>query len=313
MNRPKISSKDAQTIAKYFYPDGVPAVLLIGVRGYFLNSIGKRNENDFNRWDDAILVLEKGELVKTFNANTDPSKLRADVAMLKAGIYKFYKGRHKNRIDALRAFPEGVKWDCVRQDRNGKWYEAKCSHINIHDGGLSDTWSAGCQTLPNYAGNRQFNEFRDLVYKLMSASKMKTVDYLLLTEDEMSRILNEKAAVDLSAPASASTTDAASGNQPPVDAESQTPVDNSKLKTLLDKYGKHCQTDSVKNAALVVSGRVGTNVSAFVSPLWYFGITGKILLALLVLAVLIPVIYAAYFYRSRIWGWITTVFDSLTS
>lgn len=190
-NRPKITDAETDKIAAYFFSDSLPKLLLIGVRGYFLNTVGKPGVNDLNAWDDAILVYYDGNLVKTFNANTDPSKLNQNLAMLDCGVYQFYKGRHRNRIDAFRAYPEGVRLPCKRQKFNGEWEKSFCSHINIHDGGINDTWSAGCQTIINQGGHKQFNEFRDLVYDLMKIHRLKTVTYLLIEETEMRRILDE--------------------------------------------------------------------------------------------------------------------------
>lgn len=183
-NRPKINDAETDKIAKYFFPKVIPELLVIGVRGYFLNSVGKKNANDTG-WDDGIIVYENGTLIKTFNGNTDPSKVNSDLAMLDTGVYQFAKGTHKNRIKAFRAYPEGVRLKCKRQNRNGVWKESLCSAINFHDGGLSDTWSAGCQTIINQGKQKQFDEFRDLVYKLMTKHTLKTFTYLLIEEKEM--------------------------------------------------------------------------------------------------------------------------------
>lgn len=183
-NRPKITDAEVDKIAAYFFPEGLPSLLLIGVRGYFLNTMGKAGVNDINIYDDAMLVYADGNLVKTFNANTDPSKSGAKLAKLDPGVYQFYKGRHKNRIDAFRAYPEGVRLPCTRDG-----VKSLCSAINIHDGGIGDTWSAGCQSLPNRGGYTQFTEFRDLVYNLMDKHGLKTVTYLLIEEKTMRDIL----------------------------------------------------------------------------------------------------------------------------
>lgn len=188
-NRPKLNDSEADKIANYFFPKGIPELLVIGIRGYFLNSVGKKGENDF-LWDDAVIVYENGNLIKTFNGNTDPSKAKSDLAMLDTGVYQFAKGTHKNRIKAFRAYPEGVRLKCKRQNSKGEWKESLCSAINFHDGGLNDTWSAGCQTIINQGRQKQFDEFRDLVYKLMTKHKLKTFTYLLITESQMQTALN---------------------------------------------------------------------------------------------------------------------------
>ena len=184
-NKPKINDGEVDKIAAYFFPAGAPELLVIGVRGYFLNTMGKAGANDIGIWDDAVLVYESGNLLKTFNANTDPSKNKANLAMLDTGVYQFYRGLHKNRIRAFRAFPEGVRLRCKRQNSKGEWTADYCSAINIHDGSLMNTGSAGCQTLPNTNGHRQFTEFRDLVYGLMDAHGLKTFTYLLIDEAQM--------------------------------------------------------------------------------------------------------------------------------
>lgn len=189
-DRPKISDAEVDKIANFYFTDNLPPVLLIGVRGYFLNTVGAAFANDFNAWDDAMLVYENGTLLKTFNANTDPSKLKQEIAMLDTGVYQFAKGTHKNRILAFRAYPEGVKLPCKRQDFSGNWHKSLCSYINIHDGGLENTWSEGCQTIINQGNQKQFNEFRDLVYTLMARHDLRTVTYLLIEESEMRRILD---------------------------------------------------------------------------------------------------------------------------
>ena len=106
MNRPKITNRETVIILNHFFPGDVPAIVVIAVRGYFANSYGKRDENDLNVWDDAMIVCEVGKLVKAFNGNTDPSKVNSNLAMLDTGVYRFYRGIHKNRIKAFRAYPE---------------------------------------------------------------------------------------------------------------------------------------------------------------------------------------------------------------
>lgn len=191
-NRPKISDQETDKIANYFFSNNIPPVVVFFIRGYFENSIGIPGKNDFGVYDDAALVYIGGQLVKTFNANTDPQKLRSDLAMLNPGVYQFAQGMHKNRIKAFRAYPEGVRLECQRQDKKGVWYKSYCQAINCHDGGASDTWSAGCLTLPNYSGEKQFDEFRSLVNGAMDRAKLKTVTFVLLEVATMKQILAMK-------------------------------------------------------------------------------------------------------------------------
>lgn len=186
MNRPRITDQETDKLAKFFFDGEMPKVVVFAVRGYFLNSMGKPGVNDFGLYDDAWIVYENGNLVRTFNANTDPSKHKSNLAWLNTGVYQFYKGRHRNRIDAFRAYPEGVKWRCKRETFGGQVVDSWCSHINIHDGGINNTWSEGCQT------SFQFAEFRELVYGLMAKHKQKLLTYVLLDENQMEDILKAK-------------------------------------------------------------------------------------------------------------------------
>ena len=182
--RPKITDKETDKIVQHFFTDKLPPLLIVGIRGYYSKSFGKEG-NDFNVWDDGFLVYEEGNLIKTFNGNTDPTKLRVDDAMLDEGIYQFQKGIHNSRVWGLRAYPEGVRLPCKRQNSRGVWYKSLCSLINFHDPKGSSTGSEGCQTIPQ----PQFDEFRDLVYELLKKHRLKTVTYLLINEDTMTDIL----------------------------------------------------------------------------------------------------------------------------
>lgn len=183
--RPQRGESDLLKIANHFFDGDLPIITVIGIRGYYLNSQGKPNVNDLETYDDAIFTLIRGRLVGAYNANTDPSKTHADMAMLKEGIYQFYKGMHKNKYWAFRAYPEGVKLPCQRQDSHGIWHDSLCQLINIHMGYFNTTGSAGCQTIIK----TQFPEFRDKVYNAMSVNAQKTITYLLVSEQDSQVIL----------------------------------------------------------------------------------------------------------------------------
>lgn len=145
-------------------------VVLLGVRGYYKDSMGKVGKNDQAMYDDAIFIISPSAF-KGFNANTDPQKAGLKKAMLAPGKYQYYKGRHKNKYNALRPYPEGISLPCTRDG-----VKSMCSLTNIHKGGYSDTFSEGCQTL--YPS--QWNEFINLAYEQMSKYGQKTVTYLLI-------------------------------------------------------------------------------------------------------------------------------------
>jgi lysozyme len=121
--------------------------LLIGIRGYFLNTMGKAGVNDRNIYDDAIILLTPN-VYATFNANTDPSAFRKAIAVLKPGFYpsswKFdTHGGVKSKYPAIcqRLAPMTVIRDQVGEDTG-------MFGINNHKGGWTNTSSLGCQTIP---------------------------------------------------------------------------------------------------------------------------------------------------------------------
>ena len=183
--RPQRGESDLLKIANDRFSGIVPAVTVIGIRGYYLNSQGKPNVNDLETYDDAFFTLINSKLIGAYNANTDPSKTHADQAMLDEGIYHFAKGKHKGKYWAFRAFPEGVKLPCSRQDKHGIWYNSLCQLINIHMGYFNTTGSAGCQTVIK----TQFPEFRDKVYHAMDMYVRQTMTYLLISELNAQAIL----------------------------------------------------------------------------------------------------------------------------
>lgn len=181
--RPKLTKEEAEKIVKYHLGANPPKLVLIGIRGYYSKSLGATDKNDINLYDDAMIVWGL-DTFETYNANTDPSYADKNLAMLDTGVYQFYKGKHHGKYNALRAYPEGVKLACTR---DGK--KSLCSAINIHYGGVSGsyiTWSAGCQTIPK----TQWESFITLVYDRMFKNGLKTVPYILLTEEQMRKALS---------------------------------------------------------------------------------------------------------------------------
>ena len=142
---------------------------IVGIRGYYLNSMGAKGKNDFGIYDDAILFFD-GTMLHTFNGNTDPSKHGLGHACIKAGVYPYYRGKHRGKYDALRPFPEGVKIPCTR---DGK--DSFAIATNIHKGGNKTTGSEGCQTIVP----PQWEEFIWKVYDTMNIHKMHTINYYL--------------------------------------------------------------------------------------------------------------------------------------
>lgn len=169
--KPKATRND---IEKYLTQHGIDVdekkVVLVGVRGYYANTFGKPYLNDRNFYDDALFVVTP-DLFMAFNANVDPSKYRSGIATLVEGIYEVVKWRHRGKYEALQIVQDRVT-------RDGKQGVDIGRHgINFHYGGSNDTWSEGCQTLPQ----SQYWAFQKLVYHLMDSYRLKSIKYLLVT------------------------------------------------------------------------------------------------------------------------------------
>lgn len=171
-SKPKATRADIETYLRANGLNPSDGVFLVGRRAYFKDTMGAPGANDFNCYDDGIFVISPN-VFAAFNGNCDPSRKIENgraLAQLVPGVYKFYKGKHKGKYNALRAYPEGVKLPCIR---NGA--PSECQYINIHKGGLNDTWSQGCTTIPL----TQYDAFIALVYSEMTRCRQSTITYVL--------------------------------------------------------------------------------------------------------------------------------------
>jgi len=154
-------------------------VMLLGIRGYYLDTMGKPGTNDRGIYDDAMCVIWP-EGFKTFNANTDPSVFRAGIASLAPGLYPYRKGNHGmtrpgGGYPALRPATVEEQLPVMRDGVVDPWPGVA---INIHRGGFNSTSSEGCQTIyPT-----QWDEFKLLVYQLMTKYNQETISYLLIQQ-----------------------------------------------------------------------------------------------------------------------------------
>lgn len=184
---PKSAPKQTEAATRYILrTQGVEdPICLLGVRGYYKDSMGKPGVNDRGIYDDAIFVVGP-ECHVAFNANTDPTaQFKENVATLCPGIYEYQKGLHgisgNHPYPALRQ-ASNVK---VRRDKNtpGTFYTIEDSPkdrfwINIHRGGWKNTSSEGCQTIPP----GQWDSFISLVYRLLKEHDTDKIKYCLIEE-----------------------------------------------------------------------------------------------------------------------------------
>ena len=152
-NKPRLSSSSLrQQMETYAVDREKHPMVIIGIRGYYLNTLGKPGKNDRNIYDDAIFI-DSPLVTASFNANTDPSAYRKGkgrssgkgMASLKPGLWMVHKfGSHKNKYLAMVQRMGEVT---VIRDGDPDYEDTGYFGINIHKGGYNGTSSEGCQTI----------------------------------------------------------------------------------------------------------------------------------------------------------------------
>lgn len=176
MNRPNITKQEVEKLISSLKL--VESVFIVGLRGYYKNSMGKPGVNDRGIYDDAIILIGPNYF-QPFNGNTDPSRFRIGVASLVAGVHFYKKGKHnisKGPSKAYDAFRPDTLNEALPVTRDGKAGIHQGIAINIHKGSQNSTSSEGCQTIhPD-----QWEEFQKTAYKLMSQEAQRRIPYILI-------------------------------------------------------------------------------------------------------------------------------------
>ncbi len=160
----------------------IEPVCVIGVRGYYKNTMGQPGLNDRGIYDDALFIVGD-DCFASFNGNVDPSSYRKGkgtgifkgMASLKEGLYRSHMlGLHRGKYMAL--IQTGGRVTVVR-DGTPNYEDTGYFGINIHKGGYSTTSSLGCQTIhPD-----QWQSFITLVQKQMHLHHQAVMPYLLIS------------------------------------------------------------------------------------------------------------------------------------
>lgn len=189
--RPKLTEPELLKLIKPFAIDRVKyPVIVVGIRGYYEDSMGKPDQNDRGIYDDAIFIHSMGVAFRAFNANTDPSIFRSGtgtgqskgIASLVPGLYFAHKlDMHNGKYLALCQRVAPVK--VLRDGSKGQYQDEGMFGINIHCGGVNTTGSEGCQTIPF----DQWQEFIDIIRQELlqcfgSKYRAAVVPYLLLEQ-----------------------------------------------------------------------------------------------------------------------------------
>jgi len=153
-------------------------VALLGVRGYYRDTMGKPGVNDRAIYDDAI-VLVSDRVYRTFNANCDPGAFRKDIANLVPGIWLYKVGTHGWNKPPAKRYTALVQYSEVAVHRDG-WAKPVRGFfgINIHKGSRLSVSSLGCQTL--WPG--QWDEFISTVREQLEAAGRAVLPYVLVEE-----------------------------------------------------------------------------------------------------------------------------------
>ena len=172
MNRDQL----IELIIKTYPGVNFPPIVFVGIRGYYMRTMGDPTKNDRAVYDDAIFILTNNEL-HAFNANCDPAHYRPGIANLKAGIWAVYKfDKHNGQYPAI----------CQRAGkvtviRDGKGEDTGMFGINIHRGGSNVTGSLGCQTIPPNQWDRFMGTANRLALAVYGVNYMKQVyTYVLI-------------------------------------------------------------------------------------------------------------------------------------
>lgn len=176
MNRPKITIQELKKkISAYTFPE---SVYIVGIRGYYKDTMGEKGKNDRGLYDDAIILVGPN-YYQTFNGNTDPSRQKPGIASLVPGLHYYKKGQHKiSGPNPYAAFRPATPDESLPVTRDGKEGISKGIAINIHKGGYNSTSSEGCQTLyPD-----QWLEFQVKAYDLMLNCGQKKIPYILIAD-----------------------------------------------------------------------------------------------------------------------------------
>jgi lysozyme len=152
-------------------------VILVGIRGYYRDSMGEAGKNDRGIYDDAMFIIAP-DFFGSWNANTDPScsdRQKPDVAVLSPGVHLYKKGKHKIASPlGYAAFRPATPNEELPVTRSGK--PSFGTAINIHKGGVNGTSSLGCQTIPP----AQWESFRSTAYMLMDRYNQDKIPYVLI-------------------------------------------------------------------------------------------------------------------------------------
>lgn len=187
--RPRLSSTELRRrIAPFDIDRSKYPVIVVGIRGYYKNSMGAPGVNDRGIYDDAIFI-ESAQVMAAYNGNTDPSSYRSGsragstkgMASLNPGAWFVHRfDMHKGQYLSLCQRAGAVT---VTRDGNPPYQDTGWFGINIHRGSYNSTSSEGCQTIHPAQWDSFIATAIDQVRRYFPNNwRNKTVPYVLLVE-----------------------------------------------------------------------------------------------------------------------------------
>lgn len=180
-SRPQLTREKLIASITEIFPE---KVFIVGIRGYYEDTMGKPGENDRGIYDDAIFLIAPNYF-QSFNANTDPSVFKKGIGTLAPGLHYYKKGKHgitrPKPYVPYDAFRPATPDETLPGTRDGQTGIVRIVAPNIHKGGYNSTSSEACQTIyPD-----QWNEFQTTAYKLMDEYSQKRIPYILKLESDL--------------------------------------------------------------------------------------------------------------------------------
>jgi hypothetical protein len=151
--RPRLGRNELHArLAPFAVDRDAHPLVVVGIRGYYRDTLGRPRVNDRGLYDDALFI-DSPQVTAAFNGNTDPSTYRPGrgrgrqkgIASLQPGawfVHRFALHRGKYLALCQRAGPV-----TVTRDGDPAYEDTGLFGINIHRGSYRGTSSLGCQTV----------------------------------------------------------------------------------------------------------------------------------------------------------------------
>ena len=188
-SKPRLSAEElAARIGHFGLDRQLHPLIVVGIRGYYKDTMGAPNVNDRGIYDDALFI-DTPAATASFNGNTDPTSYRRGrgtgestkgMASLNPGLWKVHRfALHKGKYLALCQKAGEVT---VTRDGTPDYADTGNFGINIHRGGQSTTSSLGCQTVHPSQWDSFITLATDQAKRFFGTRwQSTTVPYILLT------------------------------------------------------------------------------------------------------------------------------------